>query len=35
MFDSALKGPWKQNVESLMTVQFISEDKQEEVGRLI
>lgn len=35
MFDSAPEDAWKRNAEFLKAVQFISEDHQEEVGKLI
>ena len=35
MFDSAPEDAWKRNAEFLKAVEFISDDKQEEVGKLI
>ena len=35
MFDSAPEDAWRRNAEFLKAVEFISEDHQEEVGKLI
>ena len=35
MFDAAPEDAWKRNAEFLKAVEFISEGKQEEEGRLI